>query len=337
MFRAIAIVFCLAVMTATTACDPYIRNCPVIGKSPESNIYNLDYELLIPADCPIPLASPGTEQKYAAATVWDFQAVDMRYASVEVKNSDGSRKARELTIFVGTPGLMFAEPKALYTAATGTQTFSDHDIGIFRAYSASGDKSADGRTKLTYQQANLSTSLVGEQIPLPNTSHTWTAPVSGGYPGFTYQWYRDGSPVGTGSSYSGSTGGAPFSLRVEVTDQTWSMVAAVLAVDVGGIKGAITGPNNVWASQSGGSWTASAQGGTGSYSYVWYLDGMEWGSGPTISGYTGENMHTLEVHVTDSAGKFDSHEMEVYGIGSNNGGCDPIPPAETCDGGESGN
>lgn len=334
MFRATVLLFCAAVMTAMTGCDPYIRNCPVIGKSPSSNIYHLDYELLIPADCPVPLASPGTEQKYAAARVWDFQAVDMRYAGVEVKNSQGTRKARELTLFVGTPGVMLAEPKALYTAATGTQTFSDHDVGIFRAFSESGDKSADGRTRLTYQQASLATSLVGEEIPQPNTSHTWTAPVSGGYPGFSYQWYRNGSPVGTGSSYTGSAGGAPFSLRVEVTDQTWSMVAAVLAVDVGGIRTAISGPTNVWASQGGGTWTASAQGGTGPYNYTWYLDGALFGYGPTITTYTGENMHDLEVQVTDSAGAFHSDVLTVHGIGSGTGGCEPLPPAVACDPGE---
>jgi hypothetical protein len=334
MFRATAILFCLAVFTAMTGCEPYIRNCPIIGKSPSSNLYHLDYELLIPADCPIPLASPGTEEKFAAARVWDYGNVDMRYASVVVKNSKGKEKARELTVFVGTPGLMFADPKADYIAATGTQTFSDHDVGIFRAFNDSDGKSADGQTRLTYQQASLATSLVGEEIPQPNTTHTWTAPVSGGYPGFSYQWYRNGSPVGTGSSYTASAGGAPFNLRVEVTDQTWSMVAAVLAVEVGGIRTAISGPTNVWASEGGGTWTASAQGGTGPYNYTWYLDSVLFGYGPTITTYTGENAHHLEVRVTDTAGAFHSDRLEVFGVGSGNGGCEPVPPAVACDGGE---
>ncbi|MBW3654876.1 MAG: hypothetical protein KY444_02125 [Gemmatimonadetes bacterium] len=66
-----------------------------------------------------------------------------------MKNSNGTRKAYELTVFLGVPGLMFAEVRAEYTAATGAKTFSDHDIGIFRAMSQSGDKQADGRTKFT--------------------------------------------------------------------------------------------------------------------------------------------------------------------------------------------
>jgi hypothetical protein len=334
MSRAIAILFCLAVMTATTACGDYIRNCPIIGAHPKSNQYDLDYELLIPADCPVPLASPGTEEKYASATIWDYNVEDMWFAQVEVQNSKEKTQGHELTLFVGSPGLKYAEPKARYTAATGTRTFSDYDVGIFRAWNQAQTKWADGRTKLTYQQATLSTSLVGEEIPQPNTSHTWTAPVSGGYPGFSYQWYRDGSPVGTGSSYTASAGGAPFNLRVEVTDQTWSMVAAVLAVEVGGIRTAISGPTNVWASQGGGTWTASAQGGTGPYSYTWYLDGALFGYGPSITTYTGENMHKLDVHATDSAGRFHSDRLEVYGIGSGTGGCEPVPPAVACDGGE---
>ncbi|MBW3654875.1 MAG: hypothetical protein KY444_02120 [Gemmatimonadetes bacterium] len=53
----------LGLYSGLVGCTPTVRNCPIIAKSPSSNIYDLDYKLLIPADCPIPLASPGTENE----------------------------------------------------------------------------------------------------------------------------------------------------------------------------------------------------------------------------------------------------------------------------------
>jgi hypothetical protein len=264
--------------------DDFVRNCPIIGRDPGTNIYNLDYELLIPADCPVPLASPGTEEKYAAGKIVDLATVDMAYASIEVENSSGNRKAYELVVFLGAPGYKFAEPRAKYTAATGTQQFTDYDVAKFRAMSQSGDKHAYGGTKITYRQTTLATRLTGENIPPPHTSHTWYAPVSGGYPGYMYQWYRDGSLVGNGSSYTGSVGTSDTNLRVEVTDQTWSTVAAVLAVDVGGIDASIDGPSLVYSSQGGGEWNVQVRGGTGAYTYQWYIDDQFVTNGPSLGG-----------------------------------------------------
>jgi hypothetical protein len=332
MRRLLAFLFCTApVLAGLTGCgEDYVENCPVIGRHPSSNMYQLEYKLLIPAKCPIPLASPGTEEKYAAGRIVDLGTRDMKYASVEVVNSDGDRQAYELVIFIGADGASFAEPRAKYKAATGSKTFSDHDFAEFRAQSESGNKLAYGTTKLSYQQTTLATKLTGENIPQPYTTHTWNAPVSGGYPGFSYQWYQDGNPVGNGSSYTGTVGASKMDLRVEVTDQTWSKVAAVLAVDVGGIEASISGPGLAYSSQGGDTWTASARGGTGTYSFDWYLDGTFAGSGQTWSGYPGENGHRLDVHIHDSAGASDTHSFFVRGIGSGDGTCEPVPPALTC-------
>jgi hypothetical protein len=80
-------------VAALTGCgESYVKNCPMIGANPSSNLYNLDYELVIPSECPIPLASPGTETKYAAAKIWDLGGSDMTQAAVEVKNSAGKRE-----------------------------------------------------------------------------------------------------------------------------------------------------------------------------------------------------------------------------------------------------
>jgi hypothetical protein len=204
--------------------------------------------------------------------------------------------------FVVASGAGYAEPRAEYIAATGTRTFSDYDIATFTALNTSTGKTANGKTRLTYQQTNLSTRLTGESVPLPNTTHSWTAPVSGGYPAFTYNWYRDGVHVGNGSSYSATVGTADFDLRVEVTDQTWSTVAAVLAVDVGGVETSITGPAVVYEGD-GTNWVASGRGGTGSYTYSWYVNDFLVESGPVFDGYLDAGTHVLRVEAQDTAGE----------------------------------
>jgi hypothetical protein len=234
----------------------------------------------------------------------------MDVAQVEVTNSAGKRVAHQVFPFLVTAAAGYAEPRAEYTAATGKKTFDDYDIATFSALNTTNGKSANGKTRLTYRPTSLSTRLAGEPVPLPNTTHTWTAPVTGGYPAFLYHWYRDGVHVGTGSSYSANVGTADFDLRVEVTDQTWSTVAAVLAVDVGGVEASITGPSIV-NEGDGANWVASGRGGTGSYTYSWYLDEYLVESGPVFAGFLDAGSHVLRVQVQDTAGEVGTLTKQV--------------------------
>jgi hypothetical protein len=145
-----------------------------------------------------------------------------------------------------------------------------------------------------------------------------------------YQWYRDGTPVGNGSSYTATVGSTDFDLRVEVTDQTWSTVAAVFMVVPGGVEAAISGPSLVYSSAGGGTWTATGRGGTGAYTFTWYIDDVAVGTGPSLTTYPGEDAHTVRVDMTDSAGAFDSHSFRVTGVGRGDGTCEPVFPAVTC-------
>lgn len=242
----------------------------------------------------------------------DLGNKDMYWATVEVRNSNGTLMAHNTTMFLQAEGFTVARVQDEYVAATGKRTFSDYDRAEFRAWHPTNGKVARGETKLTYQQTSLSTRVAGEEVPPPNTTQTWFAPVSGGYPGFTYQWYRDGSPVGSGSSYTGYADTMDFDLRVEVTDQTWSTVAAVLAVDVGGVLAGIDGPEYVEQGDAS-SWTATARGGTGGYTFDWYLDGQWVGDGPLWAGFPGDGLHRLRVELRDGAGAYDSHTMMVAG------------------------
>lgn len=326
MKRKMLLLVPLAICTAAGHCTPKIRNCPVIGHDSGADQYGLEYKLVVPADCPVPLAQPGVDKKRAGARLTDLGTVDFAWLLTTVKNSNGQKVADRIDAFLGP----FAESSVEYVAATGTKQFSDYDDAKFFAYSAAGDKHANGTTRISYEQSSLATRLTGNTIPSPNTTHTWNAPTSGGTPGYMYQWYRDGNPVGNGSSYTGDAGTINFDLRVEVTDQTWSTRAAVLMADVGGVLATIDGPTTVYASQGGGTWTASGTGGTGSYTFDWYLDDQWAGSGSSWSGYPGEGPHTLQVRLSDSSGKFTSESAFVNGVGSGDGTCDPVPPQLTC-------
>lgn len=307
----------LAAMSAgallgSAGCEPKVRNCDITGASPSSNLYNLEYKLLIPADCPIPLANPGAEKKRAAGQIMDLGTADLQWASLEITNSNGKVVGHNVAPFLAASGFTVARVQDDYVAATGARTFSDYDIATFRAWHLTNGKNATGKTRLVYRKSDLSAQVAGEMVPQPNGTHTWTAPVSGGYPGFTYQWYRDGNSVGTGASYTGPVYTADFDLRVEVTDQTWSTVAAVMAVDVGGILASIAGPDYVERGD-GSQWTATARGGSGAYTFEWYLDDVWVGDGPVWDGYPGDGLHRLRVDVRDATGVYDSHVLHVSG------------------------
>lgn len=65
-------------------------------------------------------------------------------------------------------------------------------------------------------------------------SRSWTAAGSGGSSPYTYQWYYNGTAVGTGSTYARSVcpGNYSFQLRVVVTDSTGATAQAYHDVTV---------------------------------------------------------------------------------------------------------
>jgi Subtilase family len=68
-----------------------------------------------------------------------------------------------------------------------------------------------------YPIASVSISLPSKVKPY--TTCGWTATVTGGNPGFTYRWYRNGQAVGQGQSVQVYSDDSNFTLRVDVTDQ----------------------------------------------------------------------------------------------------------------------
>jgi hypothetical protein len=146
-------------------------------------------------------------------------------------------------------------------------------------------------------------------------SQTFNLSILGGTSPYSYQWYQNGTAIGgaTGSTYVfGPSSRGHYNFYVVVTDSatptantaTSSTVTAAVnsAPSVGISPTSVT--MDVGQSQT---FTSSASGGTGSYSYQWYLDGGK------VSGATGASwtyvpssssvgLHSVYVNVTDSLG-----------------------------------
>ena len=333
---------CGGVVVLNAGCDGSIplsqtQNCEVISHS-SSNSYNLSYQLLLPAPCPVPITNVG-ERKDAAGKIVDGGLPDFEFAELVITNSQGVSKNGVVATFVDQNGTRSATPRLSYEAGTGAYTITDrvptnaYDYGRFMAFlrgQYNNSNNPYGTVEISYEKSAVNVTLSGPEIPPLNTTQTWTAAPHDGISPYQYRWYRDGTAVGTGSSYTGSTGTTPFGLRVEVNDANTALAATVMAVDVGGVRTSISGPSAVYATQNGGTWYASGIGGQQPYSYEWFVDDNLVGTGSSWSGYPGHDPHTLHVRMQDAVGATHSAATSVVGIGTDDPGCQPVPPQLTC-------
>lgn len=96
-----------------------------------------------------------------------------------------------------------------------------------------------GRTATSTERIDVdgvTTEIEGpDVISADGTTHTWQAAVRGGYPPYSYQWSRYGSPVGTGSTYSARARfGGEFVLGLSVTDAAGTTAITERTVHVAG-------------------------------------------------------------------------------------------------------
>jgi hypothetical protein len=336
----------MIIASILSACgEPTVRGCPVEDAS--DGLHNLQTQMVLPSDCPVSLSRIG-EVKYTGARVLDPNHY-MNDGRTTVTNSANELEMRvdakyQEDVFDGWSIIM----EAYYPAATGFYSNwpnygeqlsgSADDYGLFQSGPYSGWWEAYARVQITYKRSAALASVSGPDVPLSNTSGTWTAGASGGTAPYTYAWYRNGQLVSNGSSYSASTGSAEFGLRLEVTDQTWSVATKDFWVDVDGIRASLSGPRIVYSSEGGGTWTVTGRGGYTPYVYNWSWEGADGttvnlGSGASYSGYPAEGDGVLYVTMTDAHGRTNSQSISVLGIGNpyEQGGCEPVPPAFTCD------
>jgi hypothetical protein len=304
-------------------------NCKVT-EAPSSNPYQLDWAGYIPAHCPIPLGQ-AFEKKTVGADVFDYGTQEFFFIEVLVRNLDGQipagngfgGRAKIVEPFFGD----MAAPRLNYEAATAGGIDYGHFAVGRQDYTRFPDD-PKATLRIEYTNSNLMTSIQGTTVPQSTTTQMWTAGVSGGASPYTYAWYRDGTLVSTGSTYTGAVGTTNFGLKVHVTDHAQSTRVAELRTQVDGVLTSVSGPTLVYSSQGGGTWTASGEGGYPPYTFDWYVDGVHRGNGSSWSGYPGEGEKELWVDMRDTRGATTRANTYVQGIGNET--CEPVPPAVAC-------
>lgn len=137
----------------------------------------------------------------------------------------------------------------------------------------------------------------------------FTATAIGGSGSLSYQWYLDGSAVGSDNSgYSYTASGTSHTVTCKVTDSAsvpvTSSASNAVTITVAASPTVIispTGPLTLDAGQIQ-TFTAIASGGSGTLSYQWYLDGAMLSSNSASYLYTAlAGLHSVTCKVTDSA------------------------------------
>jgi hypothetical protein len=159
------------------------------------------------------------------------------------------------------------------------------------------------------------------------STKTWSASASGGTPPYSYNWYYNGTQVGTGTSYSRSVcyNHADFTIQVTGTDtsstvQSKSVSQPVDVTYTSPFTVTINGSNYEYFEYLGAcrnvTWTSTVSGGTSPYSYQWMIGTTVVGTGSSYTKSVCRSQQpgfTLSLTVTgsNSASATDDHSVSV--------------------------
>jgi hypothetical protein len=200
------------------------------------------------------------------------------------------------------------------SGATGTfytyraSAAGSHTVYVKVTDSASTPVTATSNTASVTVSGALSVTISPGTVTMDvGQSETFTSTVTGGSGLYTYQWYLNGTLVGTGSNYTFTPGSPGFhNIYLNVTDSLSMKAKSNTATVTANAALSVTVSPSTWTMDVGQSklFTSSASGGTGSYFYQWYLKGV------AVSGATGASWtfspssadsYTVYVVATDSA------------------------------------
>jgi hypothetical protein len=154
----------------------------------------------------------------------------------------------------------------------------------------------------------LSVTILPTSVTLDvGQSKLFNSTVSGGTLPFTYQWYSNGSPTGTGATWAFTPSSAGSnSIYVNVTDAVGAVAKSNIAIVTvnRALSVSISPTAVVMDIGQSTTFTTTISGGTSPFSYQWYLNetsvsgatGSTWTFTPSSTG-----TYTVYVKVTDSA------------------------------------
>lgn len=165
---------------------------------------------------------------------------------------------------------------------------------------------------ITYYATIGATATLGYSTTVVGYGVGVSAHVSGGSPPYTYSWY--GSTVdGFNSTVKFSTSAqssfvptsvAPYYIYVNVSDSSGNTANSNMAeLTVVGVPSVNIGGSNVLVVNQLGNWTSSISGGSGNYSYRWYINGIAASTTATSSTFTHKfteyGTYSLQLSVVD--------------------------------------
>jgi parallel beta-helix repeat protein len=229
----------------------------------------------------------------------------------------GQSQTFNSTVSGGTPPYSyqwFLNGTAVSGATSTTGKFTPASAGSYTVYlnvTDSANATAISNNAIVTVNMPLSTSMAPNSATVDmGQSQNFTSSVSGGTSPFTYQWYLNGSAVQGATAFTwtfspNSTGF--YNVYLNVTDSVGYVAGSnVASITINPQLSVNVLPNlvvmDVGQSQT---FNSTVSGGTGSYSYQWYLDGSpvpgatnaNWTYTPSTTGF-----HTIYVNVTDSLG-----------------------------------
>jgi hypothetical protein len=201
---------------------------------------------------------------------------------------------------------------AIGSATGNTYLFTPSARGHYNFYLNATDthgQRVESNTAAAVVYTAVSVSISPSSVNLDlGQSQTFSSTVSGGLASYSYQWYLNGSTIGSATSasylFSPSSRGH-YNFYLNMTDENNERVesntaAAVVYLQVSVIVSPSSGSLDIGIQQT---FTSTVSGGYGTYSYKWYLNGSVI-NGQTSSSYTftasARGHYNFYLNVTDS-------------------------------------
>ena len=147
----------------------------------------------------------------------------------------------------------------------------------------------------------------------PNVTDTFNSNITGGTPGFEYQWYINGSLEGNGSSITWSFSSAGiYPIRLVVTDSQGLSDSYSTDVTVSSYpRASIIASSADLDANVSDQFRASGFGGIGPYGYEWIIAGHEYDNGTVSYAFRTPGNYSVQLIISDSFGKDASSSITV--------------------------